>query len=494
MRRVIAVLLSLAALITGLTAVAVAPPAAAQVPRDDLDRGLIYSGLRRAGADSPCRGGYEVVSRRRDLADPRRRGCTHGPDPVPAGVDLRPGQDPAFSRADISPSGAGIADGTAPGTVGCYGNGTDGYRVQLMYAREATSPDRYGEYEARFRQWAAAVDDIFNASAAKTGGIRHVRYVTDSQCRPVIERITLPAGAVNDFSDLLDELDARGIDRVDRKYLIWVDTSKTRYCGIASTWDDFNASATPGVNANNGNSEYGPFAARIDTRCWGQRDAVEAHELLHTLGGVLGWSSPAQAPPHATSLGHCTDESDRLCYADGDSGVFKPDGTRTSMQFVCPGTHEVLLDCGNDDYFSTNPPAGSWLTTHWNTANSAWLARGPGAGTTTSTVAGSSWYSDGTRSASGPSGTSIKVYATNGLANVPYQLVTGRNGVNAGQPCALDLVVANAAVVYAGSNGVIGRVTGTVNRLPGTYQVCFAQIDPVSGSRAVTGVVSFTVT
>lgn len=494
MRRVIAVLLSLAALVAGVSAVAVAPPAAAQVPRDDPDRGLVYSGLRRAGADSPCRGGYEVLSRRRDVTDPRRRGCTHGPDPVPAGVDLRPGQDPTFTPGDISPAGTRIADGSAPGTVGCYGNGTDGYRVQLMYAREASSPDRYADYEARFREWAANVDDIFNASAAKTGGIRHVRYVTDSQCQPVIQRVTLSAGAVNDFADLLDEMDARGFDRVDRKYLIWVDTTKTRYCGIATTWDDFTASTTPGVNANNGNPDYGPFAARVDTRCWGQHNATEAHELLHTLGGVLGWSSPAQAPPHATNAGHCTDEYDRLCYPDGDPGVFKPDGTPTSMRYPCPATHEVLLDCGNDDYYSTNPPAGNWLATHWNTANNAWLAKAPGAGTSTSTVAGNAWYSDGTRSASGPAGKTITVYATNAIASVPYLLVTGRNGVNPSQPCALDLVVVNPTVVYAGPTGLIGRVSGTVNRLPGKYQVCFAQADPAAGNRAVTGVVNFTVT
>jgi hypothetical protein len=494
MRRVIAVLVSLAALATGASAVAVAPPAGAQVPRDDPSRGLIYSGLRRADAASPCRGGYEIISRRRDV-DTRRRGCTHGPDPIPAGVDLRPGQDPTFTRGETSPSGTGIAATGATGTVGCYGNGTDGYRVQLMYARESGTPDRFVEYENRFRQWAAYVDDIFNASAAKTGGIRHVRYVTDSQCRPTIERITLPAGAVNDFSDTLDELDHRGFDRVDRKYLIWVDTTKTGYCGIATTWDDYaTASATPGLNANNGNPDYGPFVARVDTPCWGQSHSTEAHELLHTLGGVLGWSNPAEAPPHATNAGHCTDESDRLCYADGEPGVFKPDGSRTSLQFLCPGTHEVLLDCRNDDYFSTNPPAGNWLATHWNTANSAWLARGPAAGTSTSTVAGSSWYSDGTKSASGPAGTTIRVYGTNALAGVPYQLVTGRNGVNPSQPCALDLVAVNPAVVYAGPDGLIGRVTGTVNRLPGAYQVCFAQIDPVTGNRAVTGIVNFTVT
>ena len=49
-------------------------------------------------------------------------------------------------------------------------------------------------------------------------------------------------------------------------------------------------------------------------------------------------------------------------------------------------------------------------------------------------------------------------------------------------------MVVNTAVVYAGPTGLLGRVTGTVDRLPGTYQVCFAQADPVTGSRAVTGV------
>lgn len=495
MRRLLAFLLCLTAVFAGVSEVAVAPPAAAQVPPDEPDRGLIYTGLRPAAPDSACRGAYEVLSSLPVPADRLRIRCTHGPDPVPVDVDPRPGQDPSFRAGEPAPAGAGIADATNAGTVACYGNGTDGYRVQLMYAREAGRPDRYPEYEARFREWAARMDDVYNTSAAKTGGIRHVRYVTDSQCRPVIQRVTISTAAVDDFSTHLDELEAQGFDRSDRKYLIWVDTARVGYCGIALTYDDFDPNPTPGVNANNGNPHYGPSAGRVDTRCWGQHHMVEAHELLHLLGGVLGFSSPSQAPPNATNGSHCTDEHDRLCYEDGDPiGVFRPNGTPTSLTFPCPPSHEALLDCGNDDYFHTNPPAGNYLANHWNTADSAWLARAPGAGTTTSTAAGSSWYSDGTKSASGPAGTTIRVYATNAIAGVPYQLVTGRNGTNSSQPCALDLVPVNTAVVIAGPSGLIGRVTGTVNRLPGTYQVCFAQVDPVTGSRAVTGVVSFTVT
>ena len=493
MRRLLAFLLCLAAALTGVSAVAVAPPAGAQVPPDQPDRGLIYAGLRRGATDGACRGAYEVLSRR-PVPDRVKTRCTHGPDPFPLDLDLRPGQDPAFRSGEPAPTPA-TGEEAATGAVGCYGTGTDGYRVQLMYAREVGTTDRYADFEARFRDWAARLDDVFNTSAAKTGGIRHVRFVTDSQCRPTIQRITISDDAVDDFSVQLDELEAAGYDRADRKYLIWVDTPSPVYCGIALVYDDFDRNATPGVNANNGNPEYSLSAGRVDTPCWGQQNMVEAHELLHMLGGVLGFSDPAQAAPHATNASHCTDESDRLCYSDSPTGVFKPNGTRTSLTYTCPATHEALLDCGNDDYFHTNPPLSNWLATHWNAANSAFLARAPAAGgTTTSTVAGSTWYSDGTKSASGPSGTTIRAYATNAIAGVPYQLVTGRNGVNAGQPCALDLVVVNSAVVLAGPSGLIGKVTGTVNRLPGTYQVCFAQTDPVSGNRAVTGVVTFTVT
>jgi hypothetical protein len=53
-----------------------------------------------------------------------------------------------------------------------------------------------------------------------------------------------------------------------------------------------------------------------------------------------------------------------MCYADG---------TPKSLVFACSSVYERLLDCGHDDYFSTNPPAGSYLATHWNTARNAFL-------------------------------------------------------------------------------------------------------------------------
>ncbi len=159
---------------------------------------------------------------------------------------------------------------------------------------------------------------------------------------------------------MVNELTGKGFNRTDRKYLAWVDDNT--YCGMGEIYTDTRATATPGLstsNYNNANPQVRATFARVDNACWGRPESVEAHELTHMLGGVQ------TSAPHATRGFHCRDESDRMCYVDG-AGV--------TMSQVCPVVNERLLDCNGDDYFNTNPPAGSWLATHWNVASSAFLA------------------------------------------------------------------------------------------------------------------------
>jgi hypothetical protein len=350
-----------AMLLGGLEATAKQPARRLQRARDDVSkvrvkpddvtasittdvpmRGLIYSGLKRAKtASRSCRGGYYTKT------NDRKRLCTHGPDAAPEGVDVR--ERPTTEALEAT---VGAADATAgPGSLQCYADGQSGARVQAVYARSSDVADRSSEIVPLMTRWAANADAVFNESALQTGGRRHVRWATTGACELDVKTVTLSPSGDDSLTATINELKAQGHDRTDRKYLIWLDG--TRYCGIAEVKGD----DQPGpANVNN----FGPTYGRVDASCWGKADSVEAHELIHMLGGIQ------HSAPHSSGGWHCTDENDRMCLADPS--------TTTPLTFTCPATHEALFDCGNDDYFNTAPAPGSYLATHWNAANNVFLS------------------------------------------------------------------------------------------------------------------------
>jgi len=237
--------------------------------------------------------------------------------------------------------------------------------VQAVYARLTGSADNSATLYSSIASWAGNVDTAFNASAAKTGATRHVRFVTDARCNLVVSTAQISSAAITNFGTFVTEMKAAGFNRADRKYLVWTDANT--FCGIAQVYADDSANTTPNLvtsNASNGNTQVDGTLGRIDNACWGLANPVEAHELVHTLGGVQ------TTAPHATQGFHCTDGADRMCYLDGTAPGF--------LTQTCPSSEAGHLDCNNDDYFSTSPPAGNYLATHWNVANSAFLDTGSG--------------------------------------------------------------------------------------------------------------------
>lgn len=299
--------------------------------------------------------------------------CAHV-DEAPPGVDVheRPSTADLRAREGAGPSAYDAAqDLGVPATqvattatdpsVPCDGDGTSGYRVQAMYVVEAGKTNRYAELKPTFQLWAAGTDDVVNRSAALTGGVRHLRYVTEpggAGCVASVLNVTVPAGAMASFSATISAVQALGYTSPGRKYLMWTDA--TVLCGVATMY-----TTDSDTQANPNNGSYAQYA-RVDAGCWGlgngtNQHSVEAHEILHTLGGVQNTA------PHSTQAGHCWDESDTMCYADG--------GNHAMVQ-VCPAEREFFFDCNNDDYFSTYPDPGSYLDTHWNAADSRFLIGG----------------------------------------------------------------------------------------------------------------------
>ncbi|MGI8685975.1 MAG: FG-GAP repeat domain-containing protein [Acidimicrobiales bacterium] len=338
------------------------------IPASDLTRGLNYAGLERSKACG--RNGFGVAGVDR---------CTHGPDAMPHGTDVTADAAPvappdlaakAYESEDAARKDGAFgfaaaaegdpapkpAAGTDPGVTVCdpsSGNGGDArQRTVVMYVRAADKADRYANFAASIRQWATDADSIYNNSAGETGGTRHIRFVHDSSCDPIVFNVVMPNAADDDtFGASIDAVQALGWNSSVRKYMMFVDANF--YCGIGNVTGD----VQPGP-ANDANSA--PHYGRTDAGCW--NGSTAAHEHMHNLGGVQ------MSAPNSSGGWHCTDESDLMCYSD--EPYYPP------MTSVCAApvyTPAVRFDCRHDDYFSTNPPAGSYLAQNWNSANSLFL-------------------------------------------------------------------------------------------------------------------------
>ena len=189
-----------------------------------------------------------------------------------------------------------------------------------------------------------------------TQGKRSIRWVTRTTaggCAPTIARVTVPKAANTGgaaFQAIAAAvLDALGGPRDDRSYLVLVDQDDGD-CGLGQVRQD----ASPGPsNVNN----TGGAVAMVWPACW--TGLTAAHELTHTLGAVQ------QTAPHHTTLGHCWDGHDAMCYADGSPQALK---------VVCAKPDDYRkLDCNGDDYFALFPKPGSYLSNHWNSASSQFL-------------------------------------------------------------------------------------------------------------------------
>jgi len=282
--------------------------------------------------------------------------CVHASERPPPGIDLQrtPSLDQlaerrfgSFKKApEVTGTEAGQANAPTGSSVACIGDGADGNRVQAIYAHASDKADRYSSAVSLIRQYAADADYQVDISAGQSDQGRRVRFVTDS-CTLSVASVTLTSAGDDTFSATRSQLEAKGFNRSDRKYLVWVDAS-VGICGLGELFLDDSPSQD---NANN----FGPMYARVDAPCWGY---AEAHELLHTLGAVQG------SAPHSTGAGHCVDENDTMCYTD-TSGM--------AMNDSCPSFPSWQVDCELDDYFNASPTPASYLATHWNVASSSFL-------------------------------------------------------------------------------------------------------------------------
>ncbi|MDP9401388.1 MAG: hypothetical protein M3P39_10695, partial [Actinomycetota bacterium] len=241
-----------------------------------------------------------------------------------------------------------------------------GARVKVIYAHPADRPSRFGTLADLIQGDAKAISDLV---AAAGGGARTVRFDTGTRCGPGyldVLHVQLPGTAAEYTALGADPRATRLTNELapvvatmagSRNYAVYADHlyANDGVAGIADFPSDDRPAAT-NVGAKRGG--YWAFAfGRADRADFlAGRTRTIAHEIGHTLGAVQTSS------PNTTGAGHCVDERDIMCYADG--------GPRNAMLAVC-GAME--WDCGRNDYFNAAPAPGSYLATRWNTFDSPFM-------------------------------------------------------------------------------------------------------------------------
>ena len=281
--------------------------------------------------------------------------CTHSaPDAAPA-----PERRTQSAAAAIGAS-----------RVSCFGNGTSGKRVQPVYAVPEGQAFDGSAHARMINVWIPNMDAAVRSASRPSGAELGIRFVTEASCRPAVPVVSLPGYTATpsdgQFGLIVESLRAQGFGRGDRKYVVWFQGEGFgRSCGFGSTAADDSPGPT---NVHNGDvldrsGAANPSYAVVYQPCWGTGGSgadIELHELFHTLGAVQ------LSAPHSNGKSHCTDDADLLCYSE--------DGAPAAWA-RCSGAEQI--DCGKDDYFNPQPSVGSYLSTHWNTANSRFLGEFP---------------------------------------------------------------------------------------------------------------------
>jgi hypothetical protein len=283
--------------------------------------------------------------------------CTHGGDAAP--------NLPAVAR---------VRSALAPGAP-CPGDGTSARRVRVLYGYPAGTKDRSSELQADIRLALRIADANLDGQTPGTKG-QHYRYWCRTDTGPTIEPVKLRAigadGAYSVADVIVSLVDHRALGLGARNfvsgrfaYLTFVDHLQgvSAPAGQATFLGDDRPD--PATNRNNDTSQM-----RYGMVTLGYPAATEARLFQHEVGHMLG--AVQLSSPHTSGAAHCYEVADIMCYDDGGPW-FSAGGTLQQRCATMPDG-QAPWDCGNDDWYAVTPAGGSYLTDHWNLADSGWLS------------------------------------------------------------------------------------------------------------------------
>jgi hypothetical protein len=251
-------------------------------------------------------------------------------------------------------------------------------QIKVVYAYGSDAPDDSAQWRDALQ---ANVSRIEQFLTLQTGGRRALRFDMGTVCGPQYVDIQVvplqsPRSAyLDDFYAVADEVRAATGDDT-RNLFILADDLTDGTTGVYGTGEVIPTEDRPDAGNQHNYGQltgimWAPAGTQPDATGW--QPTVMLHEISHNLGAVQ-WSAPHTTHPVGDQSGtyaHCWDGEDVMCYADG------PAMAHAYVSNVCPlgnGPIPQTYDCGRDDYFNPDPATGSYLATHWNVYNSAFMA------------------------------------------------------------------------------------------------------------------------
>jgi hypothetical protein len=256
-------------------------------------------------------------------------------------------------------------------------------QFKVVYAYAADRPDRFAGWMHALQADVAVAQRFLSA---QDGGTKALRFDMGTRCGPQfvdVQTVQLP-GPRSSYADNFGAIAgavqrALGAASGPRDAIVLADglSGGAQEYGLGETVMGPSGETPGAANVHN----RGGFTAVLFSRDgaaapgaakWGWWPEGFLHEMTHNLGAVQ-WGAPHSTEPPGQSLpnyGHCWQGADVMCYVE-DAGAAHP------MQQDCaglPGAIPQSYDCGRDDYFNPAPAPGSYLATHWNTYDSAFLA------------------------------------------------------------------------------------------------------------------------
>jgi len=282
--------------------------------------------------------------------------CTHGGDePVPDLVV------PSVSRS--------LASRSATPRPPCPGNGRGGRRIRILlgYPADTPAPDVTAA-RPLIKEAIALADQNLDAQSPTELG-QHYRLWCHTDRAVSITTVQLKAiGPDNTytFSDVANALGTKGYDDPAFVYVAFVANIDCCYPYGGQGSLALDDQPDPAHNANNG---PGPRYSMIRFGLgYGAASLALAfqHETGHNLGAVQN------SAPHASGGFHCYETYDTMCYEDGGSYFSGGGSLINSCPDVSP-TGMYAFDCHGDDYYNVAPASSTYLSGHWNVADSSWL-------------------------------------------------------------------------------------------------------------------------